>query len=115
MKCKLALQIFSHTLFSTMKSCIQTGQLKSKSAIHTADILETLNDLFDILNSKTMYSKNPYQSALSEDNLIQYQTLVDAKLWSEKLEKVNAKGKSKPPSFKGLTWSINAILELYQK
>lgn len=115
MKCKLALQIFSHSVSATIKTCVQTGQLKSNSATYTSEFEETLNNLFDCLNSKSPYNKNPFQSALTEDNEIPYQTLINAKIRSESLFKVTSKGSTKPPSFNGLTWSINAILGLYEK
>lgn len=115
MKCKLALQIFSHSVSATIKTCVQTGQLKSESAIYTSEFVETLNNLFDCLNSKSLYNKNPFQSALTDDNKIPYETLINAKIWSESLFKITNKGSTKPHSFNGLTWSINAILGLYEK
>jgi hypothetical protein len=98
-----------------MKTCVQTGQISSESAIYTTEFLEKLNNLFDTLNSKNIYSKNPYQSALSEENPTSYQCLINAQVWSETLSKITNKGLTKPPSFNGLTWSINSILALYRK
>lgn len=34
MKYKLIMQVFSHSVSSVMKTCVQTGQLKSKTLIY---------------------------------------------------------------------------------
>ncbi|XP_031358553.1 uncharacterized protein LOC116182175 [Photinus pyralis] len=58
--CKLALQVFSHTVSAAIKTCTETGQLKSESAIDTANFISLMNNTFDNLNSKIKYDKNPY-------------------------------------------------------
>jgi len=60
MSCKLALQIFSNSVSSAIKTSIHTGQLKSKSANDTADFLLELNNTFDACNSQNLYDKNVY-------------------------------------------------------
>lgn len=53
MSVKLAVQIFSHTVAATIRSCISTKQLQSNSARNTAEFIEFINNLFDVLNSRS--------------------------------------------------------------
>lgn len=39
MSCKLALQIFSKSMYATMCTCIVTNELKSPTASHTAEFV----------------------------------------------------------------------------
>jgi len=80
MSCKLALQVFSHTLAATMKTCITTGQL-STTASATADFVEEINRTFDCLKSKKFYTSNPHTCAISEERPRQSQLLLNSKNW----------------------------------
>jgi len=62
MRVKLAAQVFSHTMSSTIRTCISTKELKNETANNTADFVEFVDKLFDCLNSRTLYSSNPYNS-----------------------------------------------------
>jgi len=53
MQVKLAVQLLSHTMASTIRTCIRTKQLQSKTANNTADFIEFVNK-FDCLNSRTL-------------------------------------------------------------
>ncbi|KAF0763319.1 Uncharacterized protein FWK35_00006255 [Aphis craccivora] len=68
MSCKLALQIFSNSVSSAIKTSIHTGQLKSKPANDTADFLLELNNTFDACNSQNLYDKNPNRRPMSSHN-----------------------------------------------
>lgn len=70
MREKLAAQVFSHTMLSTIRTCITTKELKTETANSTADFVEFINNLFDCLNSRTLYSSNPYKSALTDNNIV---------------------------------------------
>lgn len=115
MSCKLALQIFRHTVAATMKTCITTGQLKSTTAPATADFIKEMNRLFDCLNSKALYTSNPYKCAISEERLGQLQLLINAKNWCEQLVKIFKGKKTRPPCFDGMIQTINAIQMLYEQ
>jgi hypothetical protein len=115
MKCKLALQLFSNTVTAVIKTCVTTGQIKSTTGAATANFLKHMNDLFDCLNSKSLFSINPKMCALSEERPGQYQFLIDAKKLHQniKLVQPNKIYGYRLPCFDGLVWSINSITLLY--
>lgn len=117
MNCKLALQIFSNTMAAALRTCSSTGQLKSNSALTTADFVEMLDKTFDCLNSQYRFSRNPYSCAMSSKTPIVAETLKNAKYVMEIIQKVNFNsGKtSRPPCFDGLITTINAILSLHEE
>lgn len=53
MSCKLAMQLFSNKVATTMKTCIMTQQLKSETALNAVEMIKHLNYLLDCLNSNT--------------------------------------------------------------
>lgn len=55
MSVRLAAQIFSESVSSTIETCIQTGQLNSLTAKYTAGFISQMNATFDCLNSKNLY------------------------------------------------------------
>ena len=59
MKCKLALQVFSKRVSSALFTASLTGSIKTTTVQHTAGFFETLNDLFDNLNSRSARDPNP--------------------------------------------------------
>lgn len=65
----LATQVLSHTTASALRTVVGTGQLKSKTALATADFLDFMNSLFDVLNSRVKWTQNPDSCALSKKNL----------------------------------------------
>lgn len=79
MNCKLALQVFSNSVAAVLETCVTTGQIKSKTAPATAEFVREMNNLFDCLNSKTLYSSNTYACALNEDKPQIYNFLMSAK------------------------------------
>lgn len=83
MSCKLALQLFSNKVATTMKTCIMTNQLKSKTCQN-----KQLNDLLDCLNSNSLFNSNPKKCALSDKCPKQIEFLLKARTWFESLEKV---------------------------
>ncbi|KAF0704226.1 Transposable element P transposase, partial [Aphis craccivora] len=113
MSCKLALQVFSKSMYAAMRTCINTNELKSSTATHTADFVKEINNLFDCLNSQKLYSSNPYKCAISEERPQVQLVLEEAKQWCKDLKK--CKGHSRPYTFDGLEWTINAILGIYKE
>lgn len=119
MSCKLAMQIFSNTMAVTIKTCVYTGELKSKTALYTANMIKFLNDLLDVLNSMSLYNSNPFKCAISETRPQQLQFLEKARLTFETLEKMDVKNKksktTRPLCFDGMCWTINSIIMLYNE
>jgi len=116
MSCKLAIQIFSNSVSAAIKTCIQTGELRSNTAKDTADFLFLINNAFDACNSKNLYDINPNRRTLSPKNENIFETIKktisefqDAKKISHKDKKVSI-----PPCFKGMIWSLTSILNLYE-
>lgn len=58
MSVKLAAQVMSHTTSAAMKTAVECGQLDNK-AMETVTFFQTMNDLFDAMNSRTKFSLNP--------------------------------------------------------
>lgn len=115
MNCKLALQIFSNSVAAVLRTCIATGQIKSKTAVATADFVQELNNLFDCLNSKSLYSSNMYSCALNDDKPYLLNKLMKAKEWCAQLEliqPIKVYGKVLP-CFNAMEWSINSIIMIY--
>lgn len=114
MRVKLAVQVFSHSMSSAIRTCAETGQLRSQTAIDTADFIEFMNKLFDCLNSRSLFSSNPYNSALNHSGTVKT-FLLKASEYFLNLKKIK-KGKiSQPPCFKGFTQTINAILSFFEE
>lgn len=92
MSCKLATQIFSHSVSTAIKTAKDTGELKSDMAYDTANFVEFMNNLFDTLNSKELYSKNPYSSAISAERPLVKETLEEALNTVTSLKKITKNG-----------------------
>lgn len=76
-----------------------------------------MNDLFDNLNSRKKFSKNPNKNAILEeeegvDSVIK--NLIEAKLWVDNLHTTNSNSK-RPPCFDGLSQTILGILLLWDQ
>lgn len=109
MNCKLALQVFSNSVAAVLKIYIASGQIKSKNFV------QNLNNLFDCLNSKTLFSSNIYACALNEDKPYLLDLFMKTKEWCTQLELVQPiKVYSKVLScFDAMVWSMNAIIMIY--
>ncbi|KAL4120120.1 hypothetical protein QTP88_012854 [Uroleucon formosanum] len=115
MNCKLALQVFSNSVVAVLKTCIATGQIKIKTVIVTADFTQELNNLFDCLNSKSLYSSYIYSCALNDDKPYILNYLMKVKEWCTQLEliqPIKVYGKVLP-CFDAMVWSINSIIMIY--
>lgn len=118
MSCKLALQLCSNSVAATIKTCVYTEELKSKTAFQTANMIKYLNDLFDILNSMSLYNSNPCKCAISNERPLQLKFLEKARSTFETIEKMNVANNEspiKPLCFDGMSWTINAIIMLYNE
>ena len=68
MSVKLAVQVFSNSVYAAVTTCAKLGQLKSVTALNTANFIRFMNDLFNVLNSRQFYLRNPYACAFTENN-----------------------------------------------
>lgn len=116
MNVKLAVQVLSHTVAAAIRTAAQTGELTGSSAETTADFIDFINNLFDCLNSRTITSKNPYNSALIENSVVQ-NTLKDALEFLPKVVKIDRSTQrfSKPPCFTGLIQTVRGVLSLFEE
>lgn len=114
MRVKFAVQIFSNTMASTIRTCVSTNELFSETALDTADFADFMNRLFDCLNSRSLYSKNIYNCALSDTNCVK-QFLITASSYFVDLYKLSKKEKiTRPPCFNGFTQTINGVLYFFE-
>lgn len=84
MRVKLATQLLSHSMASTIRTCIQTNELKNKHAPDIADFVDFMNKLFDCLNNRTLISSNSYNCALSDIGKVK-EFLLEASTYFENL------------------------------
>lgn len=116
MSVKLALQVMSHSVAAAIKTCIGTGQLNSETAKHTAEFIEFIDQLFDCLNSKTLFSRNPYNAAMSHANFYVLTTLNKAEDIFSHITKINksTNSKTRPFCFDGLVQTISGVKMLFE-
>lgn len=99
-----------------MLTCLATGELNTKTAKNTADFVMEMDKLFDVLNSRSLFSSNPYRSALHENNKLARLVLTNGLQIFSQIQTVDWQGKvSRPPCFDGMIISISAILKLFEK
>lgn len=114
---KLALQVFSNTMASTIRTYCSTNELISDTAENTADFIDFINTLFDCLNSRSLYSENNYNCALSDANCVK-QFLLDASSYFVHMFKRIDKGEitylSHPSCFDGFTQTVKGVLSFFE-
>jgi hypothetical protein len=116
MNCSLATQIFSKSVAAAIRTAVGTGELLSDTALHTADFVEFVNDLFDALNSRELYCSNPQACAISSERPLIQQTLENALEPLEKMTKEMSPGKhTRPDCFDGMIQTIRAVLAIYNR
>lgn len=116
MSCSLALQVFSKTMAAAIRTCVETKLVNKKEGSDTAEFVLTLNNLFDSLNSKRLFDKNPFQSGLSDNNLAVIDILTKGKIIFSQLVKIskNKNITSRPPCFEGMVQTINGVMALFE-
>lgn len=89
-----------------------------KECCPTAQFCKMINNAFDILNSRRLFSKNPYNNAITKDTLKKYQKFTH--LFSEYIQKlkfldgtliITSKRKT---GFRGLLMGLYSALELVE-
>ena len=118
MKVKYATQIFSHTVAAAVKTAKATSQLKSNTALDTAEFIDSINNIFDALNSRVLYESNPHKRPLSiyydkpENVLLQGLTLIKSIDVYETTNNVKKK-RNNIYCLEGFQWTIRSILLLW--
>jgi len=75
MRVKYAVQVLSHSVVAGINTHISTSHLKSE-AKYTADFIEKLDTLFDLLNSTQTFGDKPARRAITSDNYVVNQLTV---------------------------------------
>lgn len=116
MNCKLAIQLFSHSVSAAIKTCIATGELKSSTAHNTANFIDIVNNMFDSANSKHIYDLNPNRRPMCDRNPQVLNNLENANSIFKNARKICHKTNkiSTPPCFVGILWTTTAIRQLYE-
>ncbi|KAL4085312.1 hypothetical protein QTP88_027171 [Uroleucon formosanum] len=116
MTCKLAIQLLSHSVSAAMRTCIITGELKSPTAIDTANFIDIVNNIFDSGNSKHLYDPNPNKRPMSDRNPQVLLNLEKARqLFKSAVKICHKTNKSTiPPCITGIIWTTTAISQLYE-
>ncbi|KAB0803465.1 hypothetical protein PPYR_00435 [Photinus pyralis] len=114
MHVKLAVQVLSYSVAATIRSAIDTGELKSLTANSTAVFVELINNVFDVLNSRQLFDVNPFKRALCDDSG-GFVIMNEALAIMEKIQKVDKRGRLRiVPCFSGLKLTIQGVKMIYQ-
>ena len=112
MNVKLATQVLSHSVASGIRAYIALNQMSS-DANPTADFVERINRLFDIMNSNNPKVNNKWKKPLTSETVEQLQELKNAAQW---IEKWHFRSKKKPsvvkvtlPFKSGFVMTLNAL------
>lgn len=114
MKVKLATQVFSYSVYVGMTFYIRFGSLPAE-ATETAEFVNRIDQLFDILNSSQTFASKKYNAAF-EANSFQLEFLMDCLSLFKSLEirdKNNMNVTKKTKFIKSLIISINSIIKLF--
>lgn len=65
MRVKFAAQIFSKTVAAAIRTASMVNIISSSTAPNTANFIESINNVFDNLNSRTIKDSNPMRCPLS--------------------------------------------------
>lgn len=116
MKVKLATQVFSNSVATALQVAVETGDIKSDTAVFTAKFLKGMNDIFDALNSRLLYDHNPYRCAISRESKVVLNTLRQGIEWIDSWGVYTSKNKKRRDTycFKGLYQTITAALKLWE-
>lgn len=64
----LAVQLFSHRVASSLDFLQKSGEAGFRNCSGTAKFAQTMNDLFDVFNTKTINTSNDFKSAITREN-----------------------------------------------
>jgi hypothetical protein len=111
MNVKLATQVFSNSVSRGLKTAIALGTIQSPTAANTANLLGSLNDLFDSMNSKSITESNPYKRPLAKKNPVAVKCIKDSISYVETWTMHDIKN---PPCINALIQSLRATINIYE-
>jgi hypothetical protein len=79
-RCVSAAQILSHSVAAGMNTLVATNQVNAVIAKHTANFVEKMDVLFDLMNSRVCIADKPARCALSNRN-DSFNSLQEMKQW----------------------------------
>lgn len=112
---KLATQVFSGRTVACIRTAVALNcytESEKVTAEATADMMENINNLMDILNSVRKYDPNPNKCAISdENNLLDklYKIRDYISSWKRPEQKLDERKTIEPYCFKGLLQTITGI------
>lgn len=117
MSVKLAAQVFSRSVWDAMLTAMRLKKKNGfpyldKKALNTANFVKIINDIFDCLNSRVAYDKNPLCCGLSDFNPQVEAKLREVLAWLPTLKVMSLSTKT-PPCLTGLMISIKSTLDLW--
>lgn len=128
MRVKLAVQVLSESVNSALKYLHNTDS-DYKNALATAEFCEYFNRAFDILNSRSKFSKAPYGKPLSLKTIEKYEQFteqfktyvmgltlkeVTKKLGSTIFKEINIVNHSRNTGFVGLILDLENCIQIYK-
>jgi hypothetical protein len=114
MKVALATQVMSHSVAAAIRTYVNFNQL-DQAALPTADFIEKIDKIFDVLNSRTQSAKHKWKKPLTSTSNDQFELLDEAVDWikSWKFRHVNTKKEiTSLPFHQGLLQTIRAIRQV---
>jgi len=107
MRVCLAAQVFSHAMSAAIKTRVSTNELSS-NALDTAEFIDKIDDLFDILNSRLLYADKPGRCAITaiSNHLMQLQEYC---AWVSRWSFVDVTSMSRIKCHWGMRMSITSI------
>ena len=111
MKVSLATQVLSHSVATALRTYVQFKQLDT-FALQTADFVERIDKLFDILNSRTQKANHKWKKPLTANSKEQFSFLDEAVEWIKSWNfrhVTTKKEKSSLPFHSGLLQTVRAI------
>jgi len=120
MNVRLAAQVLSRSSAVAIRTYVHFGRLEP-SALPTADFVENINQLFDVLNSMCVSAKNKWKKPLSSTSVDQFKYLDECVAWIGRwrfVHPVTGASKASLPCQTGLQQTIlgvrSAAAELLQ-
>lgn len=122
MKVSIAAKIFSNTVAATIETLCSCSTVLPAEAIYTAEFVSDMNNLFDSLNSNTIYPSlgQKYKCCINKKNYLQY----FSNFWNVMLEKISNWGfilrdnentvKTKMPFKQGWLNNIRAVKGIWE-
>ena len=113
MRVNLATQVLSHQVATALSLCVTANILPSTVRV-TAQFVEKMDILFDLLNSRKLQGDKPARCAITT-NGNNITLLKELQTWIKKWKFCDVQSQSKVASNWGLNVIINSILELCQE